>query len=91
MPFGSVAFATDESSGRTRTSSTITPRCFERRDDVLQILHVQAEVVEAGTAVRVGLLQLHERVAARLDVGQRAACRAASFTVNASRKPIFCV
>ena len=26
MPFGSVAFATDESSGRTRTSSTITPR-----------------------------------------------------------------
>src|SRR6185295_9318685 len=28
MPFGSVAFATEESSGRARGSSTVTPRSF---------------------------------------------------------------
>ena len=72
-PFRSVTLArmACENALGAPGSVAVAPRCLERRDRVLDVRRFQAEVIDAGGTLRVGLLQLEERGLADLQVDGR--------------------
>ena len=83
MPFGSVAFATDESSCRTRGSSTVTPRCFRDATAAFKSATCNPKWFRPGG--RVALARCSSTNVLRLTCTYASvACPCASRTVNAS-------